>query len=271
MRPLFASECDDQGETSDDVILLKWRTMKTVFLLALASARRRPYIHALSVAPAGVCFWEETPSVNWWYLFCGNQGFLPRTSLPGIAHLNPYEAERMLCPVRQLKLYLRDSEQIWGGQQRLFIHWNRTIRDIMRSQISRWIVETVKEAYTRADRDSVDGHMGSEPCQPHGLTTVRWRYLTFCQLRFGGHQESSIIPICETWLVSLMGCLLWVQWWSHNRLADAVLCAGAAVHRSRNEIQFRLLWNFASDWLASQMYAATATLFHTWRYQLIIR
>ena len=24
------------------------------------------------------------------------------------------------------------------------------------------------------------------------------------------------IPIYETWLVSLMGCLRWVQWWSHN-------------------------------------------------------
>ena len=32
------------------------------------------------------------------------------------------------------------------------VHWNRNIRDIMRSHISRWIVETVKEAYTRADR-----------------------------------------------------------------------------------------------------------------------
>ena len=39
-----------------------------------------------------------------------------------------------------------------GGRQRMFIHWNRSIRDIMRSHISRWIVETVKEAYTQADR-----------------------------------------------------------------------------------------------------------------------
>ena len=47
-----------------------------------------------------------------------------------------------------------------GGRQRLFIHWNRTIRDIMRSHISRWIMETVKEAYTWADReyDRVTAH-----------------------------------------------------------------------------------------------------------------
>ena len=33
----------------------------------------------------------------------------------GIAHLNPSEAERMLCPVTQLKLYIRDSKESGGG------------------------------------------------------------------------------------------------------------------------------------------------------------
>ena len=47
-----------------------------------------------------------------------------------------------------------------GGRKRMFIHWNRSIRDIMRSHISRWIVETVKEAYSQADRqyDRVTTH-----------------------------------------------------------------------------------------------------------------
>ena len=47
-----------------------------------------------------------------------------------------------------------------GGPARMFIHWNRSIRDIMRSHISRWIVETVKEAYTQADcqYDRVTAH-----------------------------------------------------------------------------------------------------------------
>ena len=43
-----------------------------------------------------------------------------------------------------------------GGHQRLSIHWNRAINGIMRSHISKWTVETVKEAYTRADRDQED-------------------------------------------------------------------------------------------------------------------
>ena len=41
LRPPFASDGDEDGESSDDVIPLKWRTLKCVFLLTLASARRR--------------------------------------------------------------------------------------------------------------------------------------------------------------------------------------------------------------------------------------
>ena len=77
-------------------------------------------------------------------------------------HLNPSEVGKMLCPVKQLKLYLRDLGTNLGGRQRLFIHWNwnSTIRDIMRSHISRWIVETVTGVYTGADReyDHVTAH-----------------------------------------------------------------------------------------------------------------
>ena len=54
MSQPFASEVDDIGRISNDVIDLRWRTMKIVFLLALASARWRSYLHALSVA-SGRC------------------------------------------------------------------------------------------------------------------------------------------------------------------------------------------------------------------------
>ena len=125
MRPPFASECDIQGESFDDVIPLKWRTMKTVFLLALASARRCSYMHALSVAPGRCVFAIRNTQRQLVVSLLPEPGFLAKNqlpsqaqewiSVPGLAHLNPSEAERMLCPVRQLKLYLRDWERIQGG------------------------------------------------------------------------------------------------------------------------------------------------------------
>ena len=141
-----------------------------MFLLALASARRRSYLHALSIAPGRCVFARGNTLRQLVVSLLPQPGFLAKNQLPtqapkwitvpGIAHLNPTEPERMLCPVRQLKLYIRDSERIRGARQRMFICWNRNIRDIMRSHLSRWIMETVKVAYTQADQqyDCVTAH-----------------------------------------------------------------------------------------------------------------
>ena len=56
LRPSFTSQSEEDGESSDDVISLRWRTLKCVFLLALASARWRSYLHALSIAPGRCVF-----------------------------------------------------------------------------------------------------------------------------------------------------------------------------------------------------------------------
>ena len=228
LRPPFASDGDEDGESSDDVIPLKWRTMKCVFLLALASARPRSYLHASSIAPGRCVYTRGNTQRQLVVSLLPEPGFLAKNQLPtqapewitvpGIAHLNLTEAERMLCHVRQLKLYIRDSERIRGGRQRMFIHCNGNIRDIMRSHISQWIVETVKEAYTQADReyDRVTAHE-VRAFQLHGRTNVRWPYLTSCQQHFGGHLGSSRTRIYATWPVLLMACRHWVQWWSHNK------------------------------------------------------
>ena len=124
-RPPFASDGDVDGESSDDVIPQKWQTMKCVFLLALASARWRSYLHALSVAPGRCVFARGNTQRQLVVSLLPKTGFLAKNQLPTqapewitvpeIAHLNPTEAERMLCPVRQLKLYIRDSERIRGA------------------------------------------------------------------------------------------------------------------------------------------------------------
>ena len=111
-----------------------------------------------------MCSPEETHSDNLCYLFCRN--LLPTQApewitVSGIAHLNPTEAEVMLCPVKTVETLLTGlRKNPGGGRQRMFVHWNCNIRDIMRSHISRWMVETVKEAYTQADQeyDRVTAH-----------------------------------------------------------------------------------------------------------------
>ena len=96
-----------------------------VFLLALASARRRSYLHASSIAPGRCVFARGNTQRQLVVSLLPEPGFLAKNQLPTqapewitvprIAYLNPTEPERMLCPVRQLKLYIRDSERIRGG------------------------------------------------------------------------------------------------------------------------------------------------------------
>ena len=95
-----------------------------MFLLALASARRRSYLPALSVAPGRCVFTRGNTQRQLVVSLLPEHGLLAKNQLPtqapgwitvpGIAHLNLTEAERLLCPVRQLKLYIRDSERIRG-------------------------------------------------------------------------------------------------------------------------------------------------------------
>ena len=75
LRPPFTSHSEEDGEFSDDVIPLKLRTLKCVFLLALASARRRSYPHALSIAP-GRCVFTRGNTQR--HLYCRNLASLRR-------------------------------------------------------------------------------------------------------------------------------------------------------------------------------------------------
>ena len=167
LHPPFATSNPD-GRSTDRSIELKWRTCKTLFLLSLATARRRSYLHALSAAPPHCLFLRgDSPEQSVLKLLPG-VGFLAKNQLPstapkhitvpGIAHLNPDEPERMLCPVRQVGLYLRDTENIRGDRRRLFVHWDPAIQDISRAHVSRWIVLTIKEAYDRADLPLDEAH-----------------------------------------------------------------------------------------------------------------
>ena len=163
MSPPFASEVNDRGRISDEVTDLRWRTMKTVFLLALASARRRSYLHVLSIAS------DKCVSPEGGVLFYGKPDFWPRTSYrhrltngsqsleclryhssqPGWIRENVMSSQTTQAMSKGYKKNL-------GGRQWLFIHWNRAIKDIMRSHISKWIIETVKKAYMWAGRDQED-------------------------------------------------------------------------------------------------------------------
>ena len=67
---------------SDDVIELKWRTVKTVFLLSLASARRRSLLHALSAHAPHILWCRGAVQGQLVVKLLPQPGFLAKNQLP---------------------------------------------------------------------------------------------------------------------------------------------------------------------------------------------
>ena len=126
-----------------------WPTMadaKNVILLAFATARWRSSSTHCVIDTMYICCSSCSWRPDFWpRISCRHR--LQITTL-GITHLGPDEPERMLCPVRQVALYLWDT-----GCQGLFLHWDEDIGEISQAHASRWLVQVVKEAYGRAELD----------------------------------------------------------------------------------------------------------------------
>ena len=130
---------------------LKCLTQKTVFLIALASGRRRSELHALSATPGSVKFSADKSSVELHFF----PGFLAKNQLPSVAGV-PLEIPALpgsgpditLCPVRALRIYMRRTKEFRRNRKRLFLSYVQAYdKEISASSISRWIVDTVKFSY----------------------------------------------------------------------------------------------------------------------------
>ena len=83
-------------------------------------------------------------------------GFLAKNQLPDkapesitIARLSNIcqrqDFNRLLCPIRAIKIYLKRTKSIWGSRTRLFIP-TKGNNDIKKSTISNWVKFAIKMA-----------------------------------------------------------------------------------------------------------------------------
>ena len=142
---------------------LKWVTFKTVFLLALASGKRRSELHALS-------FEAFSRAPDWSHVTLRpDPSFVSKTDLAGKQQkvLKPIKIEaikfaqghvkdkdRLLCPVRALKIYIRRTEDLRGGKKKLFVSFKLGHKgDVVKNTISFWIRKTIFAAYESSSSD----------------------------------------------------------------------------------------------------------------------
>lgn len=128
---------------------LRSLTIKTVFLVAIASGHRVSTLQALSIE-AGHLRWEAsgvrlTPRAGF---VAKNQKFsspLVEIFLPSLSSFSSVQEDKVWCPVRALRWYL-DKMKTKRSSSSLFVSYVEPFGSVSKPTISRWLVEGIKSA-----------------------------------------------------------------------------------------------------------------------------
>ena len=169
-------------------VTLKHLTLKTVFLISLASAKRRSEIHALDFD--SVAFREDFSEVR----LEVRQAFLAKSQIPCLActAINPLVIPALpvdprmtedltLCPVRALRTYLDRTAGIRAGRKRLFISFKEGYSsEICVSTVSSWVKQLILEAYKHSSSDDLRLFQA----KPHEVRALSSSWALFCRSSF---------------------------------------------------------------------------------------
>ena len=140
---------DDSFRTCEERFLAQ----KTLFLLALASAKHIGELHALSYRVSHTRDWGEVS-------FAFVTGFVAKTqdpsslaprfegfSVPALTNARKNRNGRLLCPVRAVKVYLDRTAPHRPRCERLFVTAGRSKKEISKTTVSFWLRKTISRAY----------------------------------------------------------------------------------------------------------------------------
>ena len=132
---------------------VRFLAQKTLFLLALASAKRIGELHALSYRVSHTKDWGEVS-------FAFVTGFVAKTqdpsslaprfegfTVPALTNARKNRNGRLLCPVRAVKVYLDRTAPHRPRCERLFVTAGRSKKEISKTTVSFWLRKTISRAY----------------------------------------------------------------------------------------------------------------------------
>ena len=131
----------------------RFLAQKTLFLLALASAKRIGELHALSYRVSHTRDWGEVS-------FAFVTGFVAKTqdssslaprfegfTVPALPNARKNRNGRLLCPVRAVKVYLDRTASHRPQCEWLFVTAGRSKKEIAKTTVSFWLRKTISRAY----------------------------------------------------------------------------------------------------------------------------
>ena len=138
----------------------RFLAQKTLFLLALASAKRINELHALS--------YRVTHSERWGEVsFSFVPGFVAKNQdpsvpdsrfdgfvVPALPRSGADRGGRLLCPVRALRLYLDRTAVHRPRCRRLFVTTGRDKKEIAKNTVSFWLRQVISRAYQLSGREA---------------------------------------------------------------------------------------------------------------------
>ena len=131
----------------------RFLAQKTLFLLALASAKRISELQALSYRVSHTRNWGEVS-------FSFVTGFVAKTqdpssltpwfegfSVPALPNARKNRNGRLLCPVRAVRVYLDRTAPHRPRCERFFVTAGRSKKEIAETTVSFWLRKTISRAY----------------------------------------------------------------------------------------------------------------------------
>ena len=145
---------------------LRHLTLKTAFLLALASGKCRSEIHAwVANKVSNLGQWEKVALFPSSDFIAKNQlareGFqsVSPVTIPALTTIvdRQFKEDRTLCPVRALRYYLDSTKDLRGSRSLLFISFKKGhTSDIRPATLSSWLKQTILLCYKQADQQALD-------------------------------------------------------------------------------------------------------------------
>ena len=131
----------------------RFLAQKTLFLLALATAKRIGELHALSYRVSHTRNWGEVSFSFVIGLLAKTQdpsSLAPRFegfSVPALPNARNNRNGRLLCPVRAVKVYLDRTAPHRPRCERFFVTAGRSKKEIVKTTVSFWLRKTISRSY----------------------------------------------------------------------------------------------------------------------------
>ena len=136
---------------------LKWVSLKTAFLIALATAGRKSDISKLGCFEPHIRYEKNPVGIR----------FVPRTlrKQDRVGHafkdvfVSSFPEDRLLDPVRAIKLYLKRVQARRGNLKSLLVTYGAgEVKSPTQQTIGHWVVDAIKEAYEGSTPGHVKAH-----------------------------------------------------------------------------------------------------------------